>query len=525
VEEASSGDRPGSVSIEPDMASRVGRNALYNLLGQLGLLGLGLVAARFLFRGLGDDAFGLILFATAFSAVLTGLLELGLIATTVRAVAVHADDAPYLSDYVGTGTSLCWGLYGVLALAGWFLAPVVIDHWIHLRTLSPETATELLRVLLIASFSTIPRNLYSSLFRGMQRMEFNNAIELGAGALQQAGVVAILVLGGGAITVALWILLVAVLATGAYVIALSHFLDPIAMLPRYSRKVVLDHWRFAASVSGNSMLVALFMQSDKLVVSRLLPISAFGYYSFAWSSVWRVAALSTVVSQAAFPSIAGMSRHGATERLARQYHKLHGLVSHIFVVPMAAVAFGAFPVFQYLFGSTVAASLVAPVGLLSVAYYMYATLTMPMAVAAAAGRPELITRVNLIALFTFLPALVGLVAAWGLTGAAVAWLAYYLLTYAFLIPKVCSECLHESAWKWYGGILSVCAKVAVTYGVAWSLCFATYRYSTGVWMLGFVVATVLFTMLAHGTVARSLRGSLAPSSARGPGEPAPGTCL
>jgi O-antigen/teichoic acid export membrane protein len=497
---------------------------VYNLLGQLGLLGLGLVAARFLFRGLGDDSFGLILFATAFSAVLTGLLELGLIATTVRAVAIHADDARYLSDYVGTGSTLCWGLYGLLALAGWFGASAVIDHWIHLRTLSPETATELLRVLLIASFSTIPRNLYSSLFRGMQRMEFNNAIELGAGALQQAGVVAILVLGGGAITVALWILLVAAMATGAYVIALSHFLDPIALLPRYSRRVVLDHWRFAANVSGNSMLVALFMQSDKLVVSKLLAISAFGYYSFAWSSVWRVAALATVVSQAAFPSIAGLSRQGATERLGQQYQKLHWLVCHVFVVPMAAVAFGALPVFQYLFSSTVAASLVGPVALLSVAYYMYATLTMPMAVAAAAGRPELITRVNMIGLFTFLPALIGLVAAWGLIGAAVAWLGYYLLTYACLIPKVCSQCLHESAWKWYGGILRVCTKAAVTYGLAWSLCFATRRYSTGAWILGFTVATVLFAMLAYGTVAQSLVGRFR-HSARGPGEPAPGTCL
>jgi O-antigen/teichoic acid export membrane protein len=318
--------------------------------------------------------------------------------------------------------------------------------------------------------------------------------------------------------VALWILLVAALATAAYVIALSRFLDPMAMLPRYSRRVVLDHWRFAASVSGNSMLVALFMQSDKLVVSKLLPISAFGYYSFAWSSVWRVAALSTVVSQAAFPSIAGLSRHGATERLGQQYHRLHGLVCHVFVVPMAAVAFGAFPVFQYLFSSAVAASLLAPVGLLCVAYYMYATLTMPMAVAAAAGRPELITRVNVIALFTFLPALVGLVAAWGLIGAAVAWLGYYLLTYAFLIPKVCSQCLHEPAREWYGGLLRVCARAAVTYGLAWSLCFAAYGHSAAAWILGFLAATVLFTTLAYGTVAQSLRGSIAKPAGLSPAD-------
>jgi O-antigen/teichoic acid export membrane protein len=485
--------------------SRVGRNVAYNLAGQVALLGLGLLSARFLFRGLGEDAFGLILFATTLSATLSGLLELGLVATTVRAVAIHRDEADYLAEYVSTGSCLYWALYVVLAAAGWLLAPIIVEHWVHLRTLSPATAAELLRLLLVACFSALPRNLYSSLFRGFQRMEFNNGIDVGASALQQAGIVGLLVLGAGARAVAVWILVVAALALVAYLGALSRFLPIPALLPSYSHRVVRDQWRFAANVSGNSMLVTLFTQADKLVVSKLLALSAFGYYSFAWSSVWRVAALATVVSAAAFPSIAALIRSGSQGHLGAQYHRLDELVRHVFAVPMAAVAFAAWPLFRYLFGEGVANGLVVPVGLLCVAYYMYATMTMPMALAAASGRPQLITKVNVLALFTFLPALIALVAVWGLIGAAIAWLGYYCLSYLFLIPRVCRQCLDISPVRWYAGMAQVYLKLGGTYFLTWGICFLAFPHSPEAWVLGFSVATLLFALLAHPVIAGSLR--------------------
>jgi O-antigen/teichoic acid export membrane protein len=498
--------QPPRDPVGAELTSKVTRNALYNLFGQSSLLLLGFLAARFLFRGLGEDAFGLILFATTLNAVMANVLDLGLTATTVRVVAVHRRDVGYVVAYVRTATLLYWSVYVLLVCAAYLTVPAIVTHWIHLSTLSPASAAPALFILLTGAFSSLPRNLYSSLFRGLQRMEFNNVIEVGLNAVQQVGTVAILVFGGGLMTVALWMLLVYAVAALTYLALLTRFLPVGALLPGFSRQAVADQWKYAASVGGSSVLSAAFVQSDKVVVSKLLPLSAFGYYTFAWTAVWRVAALATVVSQAAFPSLAALIQSGDRPRVVEQFRRLQDVVCYATAVPIAALGFMALPAFGYLFGTRVAESLLTPVLLLCLAYYMHATLIMLMAVAGAAGRPDLLTRLNLIAVFTFLPALVLLVIFFGLTGAGLAWLSYYVLAYCYLVPRVCRGCLGISALGWYRRVARVLSFVAGTYGLAWIVCFAFYRYDPAAWVLFFVVSTIPFAALTWFAVGRRRLG-------------------
>lgn len=491
-----------------DLTSKVTRNSLYNLFGQSAMLLVGFLAARVLFRGLGEDAFGLILFATTLNAVLSNLLDLGLMATTVRAIAVHRRDARYLSAYVRTVTTLYWSTYAVLVCGAYLAAPIIVTHWIHLSTLPPETARVALWLLLTGAFSSVLRNLYSGIFRGLQRMEFNNLIDVGMNVLQQAGAIVLLLLGEGLMAVAVWMLFTYLLAVLTYVLCLTRFFPLPAFVPGYEPAIVRDQWRYTASIAGSTVLSTAFVQSDKLVVSKLLPLSAFGYYAFAWASVWRVAALGTVVSQAAFPSLAALLQAGAVERAVRQFRNLQDIVCYATAVPVAALAFGSLPLFRYLFGLHVAESLLLPVLLLSIASYMQATLIMVITVAGAGGRPDLLTRLNLIAVFTFLPALVLLVAMFGLTGAGLAWIAYYGLAYSYLVPRVCRHCLGVSAGSWYRQVGQALAVGTVTYGAGWVVCYALFRTEPSYWVLSFVLATAAFALLAAVTVGRSLATSL-----------------
>ncbi|PZR99799.1 MAG: hypothetical protein DLM67_02985 [Candidatus Nephthysia bennettiae] len=490
-----SGNDPAEGSNPSNTRSTIAKNAAYNLIGQVLLLGLGLLSAHFVLRGLGHDAFGLILFAATFTAVLSGVFELGVIATTVRAIAVHANDSNYLAGYVRTSSCLYWGTYVVLVAIGYLLAPTIVSNWVHLTDMSAPVAVDGLRLLLIGSFTVLPRNLYASLFRGFQRTEFTTVIEIATSTIQQIGTVAILVRGGGLLAVAAWMLLICAVALTAYVAALSRLLPPLALLPGFSRRIVRDHWKFAANASSNSVLMMLFVQSDKLAVSKLMALSSFGYYSFVWTSVWRIASLTTVVSQAALPSLASLFQSRETLRLRSEYERFHHLVCYGAAVPIAATAFVALPTLSYLFSEGVAYTLLVPIALLGLASYMYATVTMPMALATATGHPELMTKVNLFAAFTFLPTLVLLVASWGLIGAGVAWLAYYGLVYVYFVPRVCRLCLGTAPRRWYGDIARVYLKLFGTYGAAWIICFTTSKGNSWVWCLGFACATFVFLVL------------------------------
>ncbi len=71
--------------------SRLAKNIIYNLCGQALLLLLGFVAVKYVFRQLGEDAFGVIYFTLTVNAVLCAMLEMGICSTTVREVSAHSE--------------------------------------------------------------------------------------------------------------------------------------------------------------------------------------------------------------------------------------------------------------------------------------------------------------------------------------------------------------------------------------------------------------------------------------------------
>ena len=159
--------------------SRLSKNIIYNLFGQGLLLVLGFVAVRYIFRQLGEDALGIIYFTAMMNAVLCAVLEMGICSTTVREVSGHFESDPnYIQELIRTFSLFYWGAYVLLGLAIYFLAPVLVEKWINLKTMDSATAIYVLRILGIASLVALPKSFYVSLLRGLQRMEFNNFIDV-----------------------------------------------------------------------------------------------------------------------------------------------------------------------------------------------------------------------------------------------------------------------------------------------------------------------------------------------------------
>src|SRR5438128_5986146 len=143
------------------------RNVAYNIAGQGFVLSLTFVAVRFIFRALGDDAFGLIYFSLLVITVVVSALELGIGSTAVREVAAHASTDPsYVRDFVRASSLLFWTLFVLAAVVLYLVAPWLVLRWITLRSMSPDLAIAVLRILGIAGLLNLPRVLYTSLLRG-----------------------------------------------------------------------------------------------------------------------------------------------------------------------------------------------------------------------------------------------------------------------------------------------------------------------------------------------------------------------
>jgi len=140
-----------------------------------------------------------------------------------------------------------------------------------------------------------------------------------------------------------------------------------------------------------------------LIISKLLPITAVGYYGVAYSTASKGALLTGAISQAAFPSLSSLSKAGNRAGLISQYRKLQDLLCYGIVPIFAIIPFAALPLFSYIFNIHTAQLLLLPTILLCIGFYMNGTLTIPYVFSLAIGEPGIAVRLNFYALFVVLP--------------------------------------------------------------------------------------------------------------------------
>jgi O-antigen/teichoic acid export membrane protein len=354
----------------------------------------------------------------------------------------------------------------------------------------------------------LPRALYSSLFQGRQRMELNNSIDVGSSAVQQLGTITILARGGDAYSVVEWIAATAVLSTLTYMTIAGRMFGWRALVPTYFHAVVQRNIGFTAHLSALSLLNMVLLQFDKVVVSKLLPIASVGYYSFASTVVVRISFAAAAIAQAALPSFSSLHQLRESRALLIQYRKLQDLICYGMVPLFAAAVFGAVPIYSYLFNRQVAGALLLPTALLCVGYFMSATVLIPYTFSVASGRPDIASRSNLIALFVVIPVTTTAIYFYGLTGAATSWVVYHLFLYAYMIPRICRECLLISTRSWYAHVVRVFGLSALTYGAFWILVVIPHSYSTTVLVIAYLAASSAFLGLALLMIGPDLRETI-----------------
>jgi O-antigen/teichoic acid export membrane protein len=289
--------------------SRLTKNIIYNTAGQGLVLILSLIAVRFIFRRLGDDVFGIIFFNLVLTAVLTSILELGVSSTLVREVSIHDDSEPaYIRDLIRTASFVYWAGGFLLVAVIWFAAPLLVTHWVNLKTLDPNTAATVLRILSVVSLVALPKGLYTSIFRGRQRMGINNVIDVGTAALQQTITLLILLTVGGVYLVAAGISAANIVGIIAYVLVAARLFGWSTLVPKFSSYVIRRNLGFTGRMTFVSVLILIHLQAAQVIVSKLLPIAQFGLYGFVSSTVNRATIVTGAVAQAAFPSFSSLLR-------------------------------------------------------------------------------------------------------------------------------------------------------------------------------------------------------------------------
>lgn len=491
------------------MMSRLTRNIIYSLCGQILILLLGFVSVKYIFGRLGADALGIIYFTVTLNSLLTIVLEMGICSTTVREVAAHIDSEPeYIHDLIRTASLFYWGAFFFLGFAVYVLSPFLVQQWIHLNEMDSETGIYILRFLGIASLVGLQQSFYTSIFRGLQRMEFNNFIDVVVGIVRQFGTILILIMGGGLLQVVYWMSASYGLSIVLYMGALHRFFPLKALIPGYSSSVITRNRSFASIMTLQTILGGIIYQIDKVILSKLMPIGVFGYYSFAYGNVSKGMLIADAIGQAAYPSFSALYRTGDRKSLLAQYRKLQDVLCFSTGPIFALIPFALLPLFSFMLNREAAKLLLVPTTLLCLGFYIHGALRIQHNFAVASGRPGIAVRTNLLAVLTVTPASVALIYYFGMTGAALYWILYNVFNAVYAVPKICKECINIPPQEWYLQVSKALLLISSVYGIAWIVLAFIDDFSIPSLTVAYLAATGIFLIAGFNMIHREARDQL-----------------
>jgi O-antigen/teichoic acid export membrane protein len=401
---------------------RISINAVSQLLAQVGVLALGLVASPVLVHGLGLEAYGLLVIVGVAMSYF-GFMELGLGRATVQLLAGHLargeDGSAREVLWTSVTAFLALGLAGGVALAA--ASPLLVKH---VFAVSPALAPEAVVAFVIGAAGlaiAMQREVAASVATAMERFDVVGRVTLAAGALQTVVSVTLVLRGASLAGVMLGGLAVQAAALGVYWAVAANLL-PSLMPPRPRLETLRRLVRFGGYVTVSQVVGPLLVHLEKVLIGAFAAVDQLPFYSLPYSLAWSLtvvpASLGSVLHPAMVRLMANQDHAGVREtfRRATRYSFV------VLVGPVVLLELYAPEILTAWMGEAFAARATICLRILALAVLVNVLAWPSYQLLHAAGRADLTARYHLVELFLHVPISIVLISRAGVGGAALAWL-------------------------------------------------------------------------------------------------------
>jgi O-antigen/teichoic acid export membrane protein len=416
---------------------------------------LAIIFPPILVRLIGIESYGLIGIYSSLNAAFA-IFDLGLTATLTREMArlscEETEEAKRtLHDMVRTFElvfcCLGVGVGGLVFLA----APLISSHWIHARTLRPEVITDSIRLIGVVIALQWPSGIYNGGLLGLQRQISANVIQASGLALRFAGGAAILWKISPTIHAFFeWQAGVAGAQTVISGITLWKSLPRTHSRSAFRRGVLLSNWRYSVGASITTILAIVLTQADKVVVSKILPLEDFGYYTLAWTLCSGLGLFAGPVFVAVFPKLTQLVRQDNPLEISRLYHLSCQLISVVLLPACAVLTLFSREVLWAWTGSLATVTAIRPVVIaVAIGTTLNGLMNIPYALQLAYGWTRLAAVANAIAVVVIVPLTVLLAMKYGTLGAASGWVVLNIGYVIFVARMMHARLLTTEQRRWY----------------------------------------------------------------------------
>lgn len=406
--------------------SLIQRNIAANYVGTALSTIIGVLVIPIYVNILGIDYYGLIGFFSALVAVFN-LLDVGLSTTMNRELArlsAHTGEEQQQRNTVRTLEMVYWLIAILIGLLVVFLSPLIATNWIRAGQIAPSTLQQIIVLMGVALVFNFPISLYMGGLNGLQRQVLTNVIV----------VISILVRCGGAVVILLyysstiqaffvWNIIAYIFQTFLLAFFLWRALPGTIDRATFQKKLLLTTWRFTVGIGLFSILGTVLSQLGNVILPKLVPLSAFGYYTLAAVLAASVAGfIGGPLFNAFFPRLTQLVARGDVTELKSSYHLGCGIMS-VLVLPLAATFafFSPEVLFIWTRDLTIVTNSHLVLSLLVVGYAINVVMLLPFGLQIAHGWTRLLIGINTGAVIIAVPLMLIFATTYGIVGAAFVW--------------------------------------------------------------------------------------------------------
>lgn len=414
------------------------KNIIANYVSQLYVTGVGILILPLYIKYMGAEAYGLVGFFTMLQAWFT-LLDIGLTPTIARETARYFGGSMDSLKYRQLFRSLSIIFIGVAVVGGiamWLSANYIANKWLNIQELE---VNEVVFAVQIMAFSVAIRwlgGLYRGVITGAERLVWLSVFNVIIATLRFIIVFVSMSLYGFTPSVFFLHQLIVAIVEVIGLLLMSNKLKPsidkIHSVIGWSFTPVKPVLKFALTIAFTSSVWVLVTQTDKLILSGILPLTEYGYFTLGVLVASGIMIVSGPVSSAIMPRMAHLHAEGKVDEMISIYKKSTQLVSIVAGSASIIIAFFAEILLYAWTGDKDIAIKTAPIlRLYALGNGVLVIAAFPYYLQYALGNLRYHLIGNMITVITLIPAIIFAAIHYGGIGAGYAWLGVNSL-YLFL---------------------------------------------------------------------------------------------
>lgn len=319
--------------------STIKKNIIANYAGKIWAAVINIAFVPFYIKYMGIEAYGLVgVFATI--QPLMTILDMGMSPSISRELARYSalpGQEQNMRNLVRTLELIYWGIAALLCIIVLTLAPLAVSHWFTAQKLPVSIINQSVVLMGLALVLQWPVGFYSGGLIGLQKQVIFNVFNTIMWTLRGFGALLVVMLSSSPVLAFFWWqLLMSIMNVFGIATLLWRSLLPSPGPAQFRKDILQSVWRFAFGMGSISVVILIFNQIDKLILSSKISLSMFGYYSVVWQVVGCLFLLYYPIYVAFSPAITQLYAQRDFENIKKTYQKGRQFMS-VAVFPVAAI--------------------------------------------------------------------------------------------------------------------------------------------------------------------------------------------